>query len=49
MQKNSKCSLCGHRDETTNHIINDCCKLAKKSIRLDMTGDPLGIVQEIET
>ena len=25
-QRNSKCRLCGDRDETTNHIINECSK-----------------------
>ena len=29
MQQNSKCNLCGDRDETTNHIINECSKLAQ--------------------
>ena len=37
MQQNSKCRLCGDRDKTINHI-RKCSKLAKKSIRLDMTG-----------
>ena len=27
-QQNSKCRLCGDRDETINHIINECSKLA---------------------
>ena len=26
----------GDRDETINHIISECSKLSKKSIRLDM-------------
>ena len=29
-QQNSKCRLCGDRDETINHIISECHKLAKK-------------------
>ena len=29
MQQNSKCRLCGDRDETINHI-SDCSKLAQK-------------------
>ena len=29
-QQNSKCRLCGDRDETINHIINECSKLAQK-------------------
>ena len=27
-QQNSKCRLCGERDETINHIISECSKLA---------------------
>ena len=33
MQQNSKCRLCGDRDETINHIINECCKLAQKEYK----------------
>ena len=33
--QNSKCRLYGDRDETINHIISECSKLAQK--RLDMT------------
>ena len=29
-QQNSKCRLCGDRDETINHIISKCSKLAQK-------------------
>ena len=29
-QQNSKCSLCGDRRETINHIIRECSKLAQK-------------------
>ena len=29
-QQNSKCRLCGDRDETINHIISECSKLAQK-------------------
>ena len=45
-QQNSKCRLCGDRDETINHIISECSKLAQefktrhdwvgKGIRLEM-------------
>ena len=28
MQQNSKCRLCGDRDETIDHIIRECSKLA---------------------
>ena len=29
-QENSKCRLCGDKDETINHIISECSKLAQK-------------------
>ena len=29
-QQNNKCKLCGDRDETINHIISECSKLALK-------------------
>ena len=29
-QQNSKCRLCGDRDETFNHIISECSKLVQK-------------------
>ena len=29
-QQNSKCRLCGDRDETINHITSECSKLAQK-------------------
>ena len=32
-QQNSKCRLCGDRDETINHIISECCKLAQKEYK----------------
>ena len=32
-QQNSKCRLCGDRDETTNHIIRECSKLAQKEYK----------------
>ena len=32
-QQNSKCSLCGDREETLNQIRNKCRKLAKKEGR----------------
>ena len=33
-----KCLLCGDWDETVNHIISECSKLAKKSTWLETTG-----------
>ena len=32
-QQNSKCRLCGDWDETINHIISECSKLAKKEYK----------------
>ena len=32
-QQNSKCMLCGDRDETINHIISECSKLAQKEYK----------------
>ena len=32
-QQNSKCKLCGDRDETINHIISECSKLAQKKYK----------------
>ena len=33
MQQNSKCGLCGDGDETINHIISECNKLAQKEYK----------------
>ena len=33
MQQNSKCRLCGPRDETINHIISECSKLTQKEYK----------------
>ena len=33
MQQNSKCRLSGDRDETINHIISECSKLAQKEYK----------------
>ena len=30
MQQNSRCRLCGERDETINHIQSECSKLGQK-------------------
>ena len=32
-QQNSKCRLCGVRDETINHIISECSKLGQKEYK----------------
>ena len=32
-QQTSKCRLCGDRDETINHIISECSKLAQKEYK----------------
>ena len=32
-QQNSKCTLCGNRDETINHIISECSKLAQREYK----------------
>ena len=32
-QQNSKCKLCGDRDEMINHIISECSKLAQKEYK----------------
>ena len=33
MQQSSKCRLCGERDETINHIISKCSRLAQKEYK----------------
>ena len=51
LQQNRKCRLCGDKDDTINHIISKCSKLAQKEYktRHNWVGknDPLGTVQEI--
>ena len=32
-QQNNECNLCGDRDETTDHIISECSKLAQKEYK----------------
>ena len=48
-QQNSKCRLRSDRDETINHIISKCSKLAQKEYKTRLGGlsDPLENVQEI--
>ena len=50
MQKNSKCRLCGDKNETVNHIISKYRKKAqmKYKTRLHGKGDLLGIGKEIK-
>ena len=33
-QQNSKCRLYGDKDETINHIISECSKLAQKEYKM---------------
>ena len=33
MQQNSRCRLCGDRDEAINHILSKCSKLAQKEYK----------------
>ena len=51
-QQNSKCTLCGDRDEIINHIISEWSKLTQREYKTRHDsggeGDSLGIVQEIE-
>ena len=39
-QLNSKCRLCGYRDEMVYHILSECCKLEQKENKtsLDSVG-----------
>ena len=32
-QQNSKCRLCSNRDETINHIVSECSKLAQQEYK----------------
>ena len=32
-QQNSKCRLCGDRDETVNHVLCECSKLAQREYK----------------
>ena len=49
MQQSNRCRLCGDRDETINHIITECSKLAQKDKkRLGEHGDLLGIELEVK-
>ena len=41
IQQNRKCRLCGDRDETINHIISECSKLAQREYKARHTnGSP---------
>ena len=37
-QEDSKCQMCRKVDESINHIVSECPKLAQKDIKEDMTG-----------
>ena len=45
-QQNSECRLCGGRDETINHIISECSKLAQKEYKARY--DRVGKVTHLE-
>ena len=47
-QQNSKCRLCGDRDETIKHIIGKCSKLSQKEYKTRHDLVSKGIVQEIK-
>ena len=48
MQEIGESRLCGERDETVDHIISRCSKLAQGNTRLVRKGVPLEIAQELE-
>ena len=33
IQQNSRCRLCGDRDETITHVICECCKLVQREYK----------------
>ena len=37
-QEESKCRMCGRADETINHLLSECSKMAQKEYKRDMTG-----------
>ena len=49
-QQNSKCRLCGDRDETIDYIISECSKLAQKEYKTRQVERLIhfGILQETE-
>ena len=49
MQVNSKCKLCGDKNETITHIISECIKLEKKEYMTGHCGEGNALisVQEI--
>ena len=46
-QQNSKCWSCGDKDETINHIINECSKLAQNmyKTRHDWVGKVIKVIK----
>ena len=35
-QENSKCRICGKAELSVNHVLGECSKLAKRSVKDDM-------------
>ena len=35
-QENSKCRMCGKAELSVNHVLSECSKLAKRSVKDDM-------------
>ena len=35
-QENSKCRICGKAELSVNHVLSECSKLAKRSVKDDM-------------
>ncbi len=46
-QQNSKCRLCGDRDETINHSISECSKLSQKEYKTKFDWVGMGIHWEM--
>ena len=38
-----KCRMCDERDETIMHILSECSKLVRPSIKKDLIWSPLGL------
>ena len=46
-EQNNKCRLCSNRDETINHIISECSKLAPKEYKIKYNRVRKGIHREL--